>query len=198
MPDKNTKFATFSPRDSRVPRIRVPSICWPPNFYRCSDGYANTLFLATITEWQDARFAVGFITATVGISGDLVAETNAILMENQLDVAPYTADVNKYFKNFDAVSEDEFVYREDVRDECVFTIDPESARDLDDALSCKELDNGNLKIGVHISDVAFYFDEDSELDEIVKRKATTVYLVNSTYHMLPLELCMKCSLLPGE
>lgn len=89
-------------------------------------------------------------------------------------------------------------YREDLRDECIFTIDPETAKDLDDAVSCKELPNGNLKVGVHISDVAFFLEEGSELDKTVSQRATTIYLVNNTYHMLPVELCLQCSLLPGK
>lgn len=89
-------------------------------------------------------------------------------------------------------------YRKDLRDECIFTIDPETAKDLDDAVSCKELPNGNLKVGVHISDVAFFLEEGSDLDKTVSKRATTIYLVNNTYHMLPLELCLQCSLLPGK
>lgn len=55
----------------------------------------------------------------------------------------------------------------------------------------------NLQIGVHISDVGFYIENGTVLDEKASKKATTIYLVNETYHMLPLELCLECSLLPG-
>jgi Exoribonuclease R len=65
------------------------------------------------------------------------------------------------------------------RDECIFTIDPLTARDLDDAVSCKELDNGNFKIGVHISDVSYFLKEGTPLDQAVAKKATTTYLVSS-------------------
>jgi DIS3-like exonuclease 2 len=65
------------------------------------------------------------------------------------------------------------------RNECIFTIDPLTARDLDDAVSCKELDNGNFLIGVHISDVSYFLKVGTPLDEAVARKATSTYLVES-------------------
>ncbi|XP_072376107.1 DIS3-like exonuclease 2 [Diabrotica undecimpunctata] len=64
--------------------------------------------------------------------------------------------------------------------------------------SVESLPNGNLEIGVHISDAAFYLQEGTELDQIVSQKATTIYLVDKAYHMLPIELCLACSLLPGD
>jgi DIS3-like exonuclease 2 len=63
------------------------------------------------------------------------------------------------------------------RNECIFTIDPLTARDLDDAVSCKELENGNFLIGVHISDVSYFLEEGTPLDQAVARKATSTYLV---------------------
>ena len=65
------------------------------------------------------------------------------------------------------------------RDECIFTIDPLTARDLDDAVSCKQLDNGNFKIGVHISDVTYFLKEGTPLDQAVAKRATSTYLVSS-------------------
>lgn len=59
------------------------------------------------------------------------------------------------------------------------TIDPLTARDLDDAVSCKELDNGNLMIGVHISDVSYFLKEGTPLDKEVAKKGTSTYLVES-------------------
>jgi DIS3-like exonuclease 2 len=65
------------------------------------------------------------------------------------------------------------------REECIFTIDPLTARDLDDAVSCKKLNNGNFKIGVHISDVSYFLTEGTPLDQVVAKKATSTYLVAS-------------------
>ncbi|XP_044736789.1 DIS3-like exonuclease 2 [Chrysoperla carnea] len=198
MPDKNHTFAAFSPRDSRIPRIRIPYTDWPPSFYHEPEKYEKTLFVAKITTWTDTRYALGNIIETVGQAGDLKIETRAILLENGLDVTPYDPSMNQYFPATSEIPAEEYTYREDLRKDCVFTIDPLTARDLDDAVSCKELENGNLEIGVHISDVSFYLKEKTPLDEIVSQKATSIYLVESVYHMLPRELCMLCSLLPNE
>jgi hypothetical protein len=64
------------------------------------------------------------------------------------------------------------------RNECILTIDPPTARDLDDAVSCKKLSNGNFLVGVHISDVSYFLDEGTPLDQAVARKATSTYLVD--------------------
>ena len=71
------------------------------------------------------------------------------------------------------------------RDKCIFSIDPETAKDLDDALSFDELPDGNFEVGVHISDVAYYLEAGSPLDMTVAKRATSVYLVDSVLHMLP-------------
>lgn len=149
MPDKNRFFAQLFPRDNRIPRIRIPQISWPENFYNKSQLYENVLFMVQITNWEDTRFAMGMIKENLGISGDLKVETEVILKEHSLDVTPYTIEeTNICLKHFKEVSEEEMKYREDLRDECIFTIDPASARDLDDAVSCKELPNGNFKVRV--------------------------------------------------
>lgn len=147
MPDKNKSFAVIHPRDLRVPRIRVPSMCWPPDFYKNPEKYETTLFLAKIIEWNDVRFAMGMILELIGASGDLEAETHAILSEYKLDVTPYSNNMNKYFKDFGPITEEEYSYRDDFRDNCIFTIDPATAKDLDDAVSCRELPNGNFQVG---------------------------------------------------
>lgn len=149
MPDKNRFFAQLIPRDARIPRVRIPQICWPQNFYKTPHLYENVLFLAQIVTWDDARFAMGMIKENLGISGDLKVETEVILKEYSLDVTPYTIEETNFcLKHFEDVDEEEMRYREDLRNECVFTIDPATARDLDDAVSCKELPNGNFKVNI--------------------------------------------------
>lgn len=75
------------------------------------------------------------------------------------------------------LEESELAYRRDLRDVCIFTIDPATARDLDDALSCEPLENGNFRVGVHIADVGHYVKAGSELDKVAKSRATSVYVV---------------------
>ncbi|CAA9995227.1 unnamed protein product [Nesidiocoris tenuis] len=82
--------------------------------------------------------------------------------------------------------------------ECIFTIDPSTARDLDDAVSVKKLGDDLYEVGVHISDVSYFLPLDTPLDQFVAKRATTIYMVDKAIHMLPLELCLQCSLLPGQ
>lgn len=72
----------------------------------------------------------------------------------------------------------EFKYRRDFRSETVFTIDPDTARDLDDALHIRQLDDGNWEVGVHIADVSYFVQPGNELDNWASSRATSVYLVH--------------------
>ncbi|KOB73283.1 putative exosome complex exonuclease RRP44 [Operophtera brumata] len=198
MPDRNRQRALFIPRDHRVPRLNIPFVSWPDNFYQDAKKYENTLFLAKIHSWTDTRFALGNILCNIGQSGNMKSETLAILAENDLDITPFGPEVRDLFPRLDyTIPKEEIKIREDCRNLCLFSIDPSNCRDIDDAISCKELRNGNYEVGVHISDVAHYLTEDTILDEKVAQKATTIYLVERAYHMLPDELCMLCSLFPG-
>jgi ribonuclease R len=89
--------------------------------------------------------------------------------------------------------------RRDIRDILTFTIDPVDARDFDDALSYRELENGLLEIGVHIADVSYYVEPDSALDESAYERATSVYLPDRVVPMLPERISNElCSLRPHE
>jgi len=94
---------------------------------------------------------------------------------------------------------DKPVDREDLRGEFVITIDPDTARDFDDAISLKELPGGHAEIGIHIADVSHYVRPGSALDEEARRRANSVYLVNGVIPMLPPRLSDDlCSLRPRE
>ncbi|VVD04314.1 unnamed protein product [Leptidea sinapis] len=198
MPDKSRQRALFIPRDYRIPRLNVASTFWPNNFYEDSKRYENTLFMAKICDWFDTRFAIGKILCNIGESGDMKSETRAILAQTELDITPFGPDVKHLYPNLDfVISDEELNLREDCRKLCLFSIDPFNCRDIDDAVSCRQLENGNYEVGVHISDVSYFLTENTILDEKVAEKATTIYMVENTYHMLPDELCMLCSLFPG-
>ena len=97
------------------------------------------------------------------------------------------------------ITEDEIARRLDYRDEVTFTIDPKDAKDFDDALSIKELANGNYEIGVHIADVTHYVKPNDVIDKEAYARATSIYLVDKVIPMLPEKLCnMVCSLRPDE
>ena len=97
------------------------------------------------------------------------------------------------------VSNEEVLRRRDMRNVLTFTIDPEDAKDFDDALSFAALDNGNYQIGIHIADVTHYVQEGSAVDEEAYQRGTSIYLVDRVIPMLPERLCNElCSLRPHE
>ena len=98
-----------------------------------------------------------------------------------------------------SIPEHEANTRKDLRSERIFTIDPETAKDLDDALSVKVNEDGTYDIGVHVADVAFFVKPNSALDRDARKRATSVYLVQRAVPMLPPALSEQlCSLLPGQ
>ena len=93
----------------------------------------------------------------------------------------------------------ELLRRRDMRDVLTFTIDPDEAKDFDDALSFQILDTGNYQIGIHIADVTHYVQEQTALDEEAYRRGTSIYLVDKVIPMLPERLSNElCSLRPNE
>ncbi|KZC11857.1 DIS3-like exonuclease 2, partial [Dufourea novaeangliae] len=186
----------FYPRDKRVPLLRIDPKSLPKGF---TVPEKETLFLASITRWVKPHLTLGRIVRKVGSAGEISAESSAILLERGLDVTPYNQEMIQSLPNRDyLLTENDIKDREDWRKECVFTIDPDTASDLDDAVSCKLLENENYEIGVHIADVTYYLEFSSPLDKQVQQRATTVYMTDNVYHMLPKQLCEICSLLPGQ
>lgn len=97
------------------------------------------------------------------------------------------------------IPKEEIKKRLDYRDKNVFTIDPEDAKDFDDALSIEKLGNGNLSIGIHIADVSHYVKKDSALDIEANERGNSVYFVGRVIPMLPEKLSNQiCSLVPNE
>lgn len=198
LPDK--KFAKFSPTDHRVPRINVPLSDCPHDFSVNPDIYSSTLFICRIVAWPaDNNFAQGLLAKSLGQAGEIEPETEGILIEYDVDFSEFTDEVLDCLpKNLPwTIPPEEIQRRKDLRKECIFTIDPATARDLDDALSCKLLPDGNYEVGVHIADVTYFVEEGNALDKLASERATSVYLVQKVIPMLPRLLCEElCSLNP--
>ena len=123
-----------------------------------------------------------------------------MLLENGVDYDEFDAQIESELPKLPfVIPNDEIMKRKDFRKDCVFTIDPLTARDLDDALSIEKLENGNFKVGVHIADVSYFVKTNTKLDQEADRRATSVYLVQKVVPMLPRTLCEHlCSLNPGQ
>lgn len=143
----------------------------------------------------------GRVLSDVGTKGNIRDENACILLKHgfQKHYIDRLQTMGQPVAEQDIRQEVELGQRRDLTDMCIFTIDPATARDLDDAVSCRQLENGNIEVGIHISDVTHYVLEESDLDHLVRQaKTTSVYMVDQVYHMLPTNLCQTCSLLPGE
>ncbi len=153
-----------------------------------------------ITEWPaKARNPFGEVIEILGNVGENETEMHAILAEYDLPLR-FPEKVLKAAEKIPVdIPQKEIDKRRDMRDVVTFTIDPDDARDFDDALSLRRLEDGLWEIGVHIADVSYYVQPDSFLDEEAYNRATSVYLVDRVVPMLPEKLSNElCSLRPNE
>jgi ribonuclease R/exosome complex exonuclease DIS3/RRP44 len=156
--------------------------------------------LVNLEDWpKKADSPFGSVIKILGKPGEHNTEIHAILAEYGLPSdfpIEVEAEANKINTS---ITEEEIKKRRDLRNVLTFTIDPKDAKDFDDALSFKVLDNGNYEIGVHIADVSHYLQEGTLLDEEAYNRATSVYLVDRVVPMLPEVLSnFACSLRPHE
>ncbi len=153
-----------------------------------------------LLEWEpNLKNPVGEVIDVLGDKGDNNTEMHAILAEFGLPYK-YPAEVEAAADKIDAgITPAEIAKRIDMRDVVTFTIDPRDAKDFDDALSLRKLNNGLWEVGVHIADVTYYVRPDSIIEQEALNRATSVYLVDRTIPMLPEHLSNGiCSLRPNE
>ena len=155
---------------------------------------------AVVDDWPRGEMNPrGHIVDVLGEPGDNDTEMHAILAEYALPYRFESAVANAADQISEEITSEDLAGRRDFRDVLTFTIDPADAKDFDDALSFRKLENGNYEVGVHIADVTHYVREGSVVDEEARSRGTSVYLVDRTVPMLPEKLCNKlCSLRPHE
>ena len=164
-------------------------------------GKTGEKAVVKVTHWPDAdhRNIMAEVVDVLGEQGDNNVEMHAILAQYGL---PYTYPeaLEKAADDIKAeITEQDLAEREDFRNVFTCTIDPHDAKDFDDALSIRRMDNGHWEVGVHIADVSHYVTEGTPLDKEAFKRATSVYLVDRTVPMLPERLCnFICSLRPNE
>jgi len=156
--------------------------------------------LVSLEDWPEkADSPNGKVLEVLGKPGEHNTEIHAILAEYGLPF-DFPQDVEDFANNMDtSITKEEIAKRRDMRKDLTFTIDPKDAKDFDDALSFKILDNGLYEIGIHIADVSHYVQENTILDDEAYERATSVYLVDRVVPMLPEILSNgACSLRPNE
>jgi exoribonuclease R len=176
--DQNdSEYCLCQTLDSRIPPIRIKT--------RQKERLMNSRIIVRIESWDaDSKYPSGFYVQTLGEIGDLNTETEALLREHQIPHDDFSKDALSQIP-----TENPWIpstkQRRDLRKELILSVDPIGCEDIDDALSYKELKNGNVQIGVHIADVSAFFQHDSPLDLEARKRSTTIYLIDRRLDMLP-------------
>lgn len=192
---KTEGFGFAVPNSGKVPF----DIFIPESFtMACVTG---DLVVVHIVNWHDTagKNPVGKIMEKLSDISLNEMEMRSILMEQGFNIVFPSDVLEETAKIKETISKSEISERLDYREELTFTIDPIDAKDFDDALSIKNLKNGNFEIGVHIADVSHYVRPGSAIDREAQFRATSVYMPDRVCPMLPEKLSnMVCSLRPNE
>ena len=186
-----TKYYGYMvPDDSRVYRdFYIPK----EKQHNASDGQK---VMVSLDKWDtDHLNPEGTIVEIIGYPGEKGVDVISVACSFELEVK-FPESINLEAEQIpDQIDPREIAGRMDLRSECCFTIDPEDAKDFDDAVSIKLLNNGDYELGVHIADVSYYVQENSTIDLEAFKRGTSVYLVDRVIPMLPERLSNNvCSL----
>ena len=185
------------PMDKRIPKIRIRT--------RQADELMGKRVLVTIDSWdQESRYPVGHFVRSLGELETKSAETEALLLEYDVQYRPFPKAVldclpaEGHEWKVPATTDDPgWRDRKDLRELSVCSIDPVGCQDIDDALHARPLPNGNFEVGVHIADVSHFVKPNNAMDAEASIRGTTVYLVDKRIDMLPMLLGTDlCSLKP--
>lgn len=185
------------PMDKRIPKIRVRT--------RQAGELLGKRVLVTIDSWdRDSRYPVGHFVRSLGELESKGAETEALLLEFDVQYRPFPKTVldclpaeGHDWKVPESLADPGWNGRKDLRDLLICSIDPPGCVDIDDALHARPLPNGNFEVGVHIADVSHFVKPNNAMDKEASMRGTTVYLVDKRIDMLPMLLGTDlCSLKP--
>ncbi|TAQ84181.1 hypothetical protein B7494_g7497 [Chlorociboria aeruginascens] len=185
------------PMDKKIPKIRIRT--------RQAGEIIRKRVLVTIDSWdRDSRYPVGHFVRTLGDLETKGAETEALLLEYDVQYRPFPRAVldclpkeGHEWKVPTRVDDPGWRARRDLRDLQICSIDPIGCQDIDDALHARPLPNGNFEVGVHIADVSHFVKPNNAMDAEASIRGTTVYLVDKRIDMLPMLLGTDlCSLKP--
>lgn len=174
-------YRVFVPYNNQLPQVLVKS--------KRPAALEQMRLIIRITRWpRQSPFPFGTFVKIIGQEGRIHTETDMILHEYNVDMRPFAQKVINCLpaegKNWRA-SPEEMARRWDLRHLDVCSVDPPGCKDIDDALHCITLPNGNFEVGVHIADVTHFVKAGSEIDREAARRCTTVYMVDRRTDMLP-------------
>lgn len=178
-------------------KMHTDFFIYPENINNAKNG--DKVIIEVMSWAEDDRKPEAKVVEVLGKAGENEAEIHSIMAEFGLPFR-FPEQVEKESQAIDeGITDNEIKKRRDFRDILTFTIDPFDAKDFDDAISFRKLENGNYEVGVHIADVSHYVQLNSELEKEAYDRATSVYLVDRTIPMLPERLSNNlCSLRPNE
>ncbi|XP_068123948.1 exosome complex exonuclease RRP44 [Hyperolius riggenbachi] len=169
----------FTPADRRIPRIRIET--------RQASTLEGQRIIVAIDGWpRSSRYPNGHFVKNLGSAGDKETETEVLLLEHDVPHQPFSQAVLSFLPKMPwAITPEDMKHRIDLRHLYVCSVDPPGCTDIDDALHCRELDNGNLEVGVHIADVSHFIRPGNALDQESANRGTTVYLCDKRIDMVP-------------
>lgn len=169
----------FFPVDKKVPPILIRTIQ--------RDRLLGQRIVVCMDSWPvDSSYPFGHYVRTIGLAGTKDVETEVLLQQFDIPHQPFPASVLACLppENY-RIDEENSSGREDIRHIPVLSIDPPNCKDIDDALHCIELRNGNYQVGVHIADVTHFVKAGTAIDLEAANRSTSTYLVNKRLDMLP-------------
>ncbi|KAG2277881.1 hypothetical protein Bca52824_060436 [Brassica carinata] len=176
-----TAHALFVSKDRRIPKIRINT--------RQLENLLDMRIVVAVDSWdRQSRYPSGHYVRPIGKIGDRETETEVVLIENDVDYSPFSSQVLACLPPLPwSVSAEDVSspVRQDLRHLLVFSVDPPGCKDIDDALHCTSLPNGNFELGVHIADVTNFVHPGTPLDDEASKRGTSVYLVDRRIDMLP-------------
>ncbi|XP_031771061.1 exosome complex exonuclease RRP44 [Apis florea] len=169
----------FVPAERKIPKIRIET--------RQYGMLSKQRIIVAIDSWpRNSRYPLGHFVRALGEIGDKTTENEVILLEHDIPHSRFSDAVLSSLPKMPwCITDSDLVQREDFRHLDICSVDPPGCTDIDDALHCRYLSNGNLEVGVHIADVTHFMRPGTALDKEAALRSTTVYLVDTRIHMLP-------------
>ncbi|XP_054270094.1 exosome complex exonuclease RRP44 [Macrosteles quadrilineatus] len=192
-PVKGANRHVFVPADRKIPKVRIET--------RQAEALMKQRIIVAIDSWsRNSRYPSGHFVRALGNIGDKDTENEVLLLEHDVPHSNFSEAVLSFLPQLPwVITPEDVEKRTDLRHIVVCSVDPPGCTDIDDALHCRELDNGNYEVGVHIADVSHFIRPGNAMDKEAALRATTVYLVDKRIDMVPELLSSNlCSLRGNE
>ncbi|XP_033213387.1 exosome complex exonuclease RRP44 isoform X2 [Belonocnema kinseyi] len=188
---ENTRHL-FVPAESKIPKVRIET--------RQYESLSKDRIIVAIDSWpRHSRYPLGHFVRALGPIGDKATENEVLLLEHDVPHSRFSDAVLSFLPKLPwIITEADVAQRTDLRHLDVCSVDPPGCTDIDDALHCRDLPNGNLEVGVHIADVSHFIRPGTAIDKEAALRATTVYLVDKRIDMVPELLSSNLCSLRGE